>query len=397
MAAPIDMLRMKNPGVASLNVTYDASPVTDSGTVYGPSSTQTVSTAALIVTANAGGKVLLQLNFYAEHPELSGSFTHTVMLQYRLLGAGGWTNGPSFSGDSFGEYVDDGGGGQLYQASAFLFWSAQTLTGLTAGADYEFQLIYTAPAITGGYLIPNFGLEATAVVVKQPRTSHAVTFVGKSATIQSGIGAVTPAYPAGTAADDLAFLVVHTNNQNFSLTANATGWNLLGTVTDTGGNDQRTTVMYRWLTGADAAPTVGDSGDHQHAYIAVWRGVMRGTGAASTTFLHGQVAQFYNAAGAATSWTHLGPTTRDDNIPLLLFYGVNLPDASGSSQFTSLTSAGLANITEQVDFTGTSGFGGGMGLFTADQLATGQLSNLVLVTVTSSNKTLLGVALEPAV
>jgi MSHA biogenesis protein MshQ len=93
-------------------------------------------------------------------------------------------------------------------------------------------------------------------------------------------GALSPSLPGGTAAGDVAVLIVAGRPSDGSLPAAPAGWTLRSSVLENvAANDLRLMTFYRVLTGGDAAPSVALPGAWvgtaagMSAQIAVWRGV----------------------------------------------------------------------------------------------------------------------------
>ena len=108
-----------------------------------------------------------------------------------------------------------------------------------------------------------------------------ITFVGAGAQVVSeSSGTITPALPAGTAAGDVAVLVVAGRPTDASQPTAPTGWTLRTSVfQNVSSSDLRIMTFYRVLAGGDANPAitlpagwVGSTGG-MSGQIAVWRGV----------------------------------------------------------------------------------------------------------------------------
>jgi MSHA biogenesis protein MshQ len=122
---------------------------------------------------------------------------------------------------------------------------------------------------------------ALATLVVPFEVDAQISFIGVGAQAASeSSGSITPALPAGTAAGDLAVLVVAGRPGDASQPGAPAGWTLRSSVLqNAGGNDLRIMTFYRVLAAGDANPSVGlpggwvGSDNGMSGQIAVWRGV----------------------------------------------------------------------------------------------------------------------------
>ena len=112
-----------------------------------------------------------------------------------------------------------------------------------------------------------------------------ITFVGSGAQrARSSAGTITPALPGGTAAGDLAVLIVVGRPTNTTEPAAPAGWTLRTSVLQqVSSTDLKVMTFYRVLAGADANPVVTlpaawvGSSAGMSGQIAVWRGANTST------------------------------------------------------------------------------------------------------------------------
>ena len=180
-----------------------------------------------------------------------------------------------------------------------------------------------------------------------------VTFVSVGALAGSTSG-VTPALPAGFAADDI--LVLHIEGEGED--ANADGQGDFGgtliasVVSDQNGVafDTRNTLYWKRSTGSESAPTTDDAGNHTLACISAWRGCV-------TTGSPIDVFQTSSAGGGGpdrdTDVTATGVTTTVANAMIVIAH------TSGDETLISgWTNANLASITEAFDASSPAGSNG---------------------------------------
>lgn len=183
--------------------------------------------------------------------------------------------------------------------------------------------------------------------------AHVPTFVAKGA-FASGISAISPAVPAGYRNDDLLLLFVESANQ--AITA-PTGWNEVanspqGTGTAAAAGGVRLAVFWKIATGAEVAPTVADTGDHQTAIMMAFRGLDPANPIDATA----------GSVGAATTaMVFPSVTTTQANSLVILAAGMDT-DAASTTTMGTVTNANLTGITELHDQTMASGAGGGLAI-----------------------------------
>lgn len=202
------------------------------------------------------------------------------------------------------------------------------------------------------------------------------TFVaaGISAT---GTGDITPGLPAGGAADDILLLFVQSNNQ--AVTAPA-GYAQLGPQVGTGtaavaGGTRLATFWKRHVGGAEAAPTVTDTGDHTLGQIMA----IRGCTASGNPFV--SIGQGRKVT-ASTTGTAIAGATHLANCLVVNAFAHSLDSAS--AVFSAFTNADLTSVTERIDVATADGNGGGIGVSTGSKVAAGSFT---ATTVTETSTT----------
>jgi MSHA biogenesis protein MshQ len=113
------------------------------------------------------------------------------------------------------------------------------------------------------------------------RVDAQITFVGAGAQVtRDSPGSITPTFPGGTAAGDVAVLVVAGRPDDNSQPAAPSGWALRNSVfEEVSSSDLRVMTFYRVLSGGDANPVVtlpggwDSTSTGMSGQIAVWRGV----------------------------------------------------------------------------------------------------------------------------
>jgi hypothetical protein len=168
-----------------------------------------------------------------------------------------------------------------------------------------------------------------------------ITYVASGADAYAANGNVTPALPAGWAANDV-FVCLITSDDNVNSTMPA-GWTAIDAGTNNGAN-LRTTTFYRVAVGGDVAPLVTHAaGSHIHSRVSAYRGVdVSGNPFDVTSAASVNVASLTLTFGAGVV------TTRNQEMILLLGGAQSSPNPSA---FT-----GAPVPTQRY----TDGFGGAM-------------------------------------
>jgi len=216
----------------------------------------------------------------------------------------------------------------------------------------------------------------------------------KSGAYAASTSAPTCAWPTLTQADDIAILVVESENQAISLTT-ANGFVQLGDQANkaagaaTTDPANRIAVYWKRLVGSDSVPVVADSGNHTSVQIHVFRGC-RATGDPWDVWAEG------NDGGADDTHPVLpAVTTTVQNTLIVLICGTSYNISSGTSttEFSSWTNANLTGITERADNANTSGLGGGHGMATGVRAATGDIGTTAVTLAHTSYKGTMVIAL----
>jgi hypothetical protein len=221
------------------------------------------------------------------------------------------------------------------------------------------------------------------------------TYFGAGA-ISASATAITPAFPASTLADDIALLVLETENQAISL-ATANGFAELGVQANkaagTAATDPANLIAVYWkrLVGGDASPITTDAGNHQTGVIHVFRGV-RTSGNPWEVF-----AEDNDGAANDTTGAIPGAVTTLADCLIVLICGTSYNVVGGSTtEFSGWTNANLVNLTERIDFSNTVNLGGGHGLATGELATPGNYGNTTVDLAHTSYKGQMSIALVGA-
>lgn len=186
-------------------------------------------------------------------------------------------------------------------------------------------------------------------------------------TVASGTSAVTPAFPASLAVDDVIVGIGESiGGANYPTAASNTFAHVTGSPVAQAANTQLTVVWARY-DGVITAHSWGDSGNHNVArYIAV-------RGCVATGNPWGAVAvAVESVANTSAEWPGVADTGGPD--ALILECIATGRDAASTANLGALTNANYSSITERMDNWISSGTGGGIGMVTgikATQGATG--------------------------
>ena len=208
--------------------------------------------------------------------------------------------------------------------------------------------------------------------------------------IASGASAITPEYGAGVEAGDLALMFAASSGAslageeaNTALTAS--GWTSL--YSEKKGNT-RLTILWRILETTTDARTTNDTGNHQMARIVL---VKRGTfDPAAAVVLLGSGTQ-----GATKSVSIPGGTTTRDGSLVYAAVSGNLPDATGTAEFSAWTNAALESITEQIDNTVTAGDGSALGVASGIDKTAGEVGATTATAATEAERACASIAVQP--
>lgn len=219
------------------------------------------------------------------------------------------------------------------------------------------------------------------------------TYFG-SGTFTVGLGC-TATFPADTAANDIALLVVETENQAITLTT-ANGFAEVTNSPQSAGTAStnpasQVAVFWKRLVGGDSSPIVNNPGgvNHQTCQLHVFRGVKTSGDPWNVT------AGGNDSAANDTSAVIPGATTTVANTLVALITTSSF-NGTSTAECGAATNADLANITERTDNTNTSGLGGGHCLITGEKAAAGAYTDTTLTLANTSYKGAMSIALEPA-
>jgi hypothetical protein len=215
----------------------------------------------------------------------------------------------------------------------------------------------------------------------------APTFVAAGA-VATNTAAITPALPAGIAANDILLLFLETANQAISISNQNGGTWTEVTNSPQGTGATRLTVFWSRYNGTQGVPTASDSGDHQTGRIIAIRG-------ATTSGNPWDVTAGGVESTSDTSGSIPGATTTVANTLVVAAIATDLPDATGTANFSAWTNANLTSVTERTDNTSKSGNGGGLGIATGVKATAGAYGNTTVTAATSAVKGMMSIALKP--
>ena len=221
--------------------------------------------------------------------------------------------------------------------------------------------------------------------------SAAVTYVAAGA-VAGNAAAITPALPAGILTNDILLLSLETANQVISIaTPNGGTWTEVtnspqGTGTTALGT--RLTVFWSRYNGTQTAPITSDSGNHQIGRIIAIRGAIASGNPWDVTA--GSVESTSDTSGAIP-----GATTTVGNILVVAAIATDLPDATGTANFSAWANSNLTNVNERTDDTDNAGNGGGLGIATGVKVTAGAYGDTTVTVGTSAVKGMMSIAIKP--
>jgi hypothetical protein len=207
--------------------------------------------------------------------------------------------------------------------------------------------------------------------------------------VTSSASAITPAFPASIAADDILVTVAECEGVTapgaYTLPTN---WaHVTGSPVQEGTNT-RLWVIWRRYDGVFTAPSLGDSGDHNVGRMIAIRGC-------PTTGNPWDIAASAVEATSDTSATWPGVTTTVDDTLILEIISTGT-DVASTANLGALTNATYTNIVEQMDNWVISGNGGGIGLVSATKATAGATGQSTATLANASSKALMTVAFKLA-
>jgi hypothetical protein len=208
--------------------------------------------------------------------------------------------------------------------------------------------------------------------------------------VASSASAITPALPASIAAADILVTVAEcegvTTPGAYTLPS---GWaHITGSPVLQSTNTRLWVIWQRW-DGVAAAPSLGDSGDHNVGRMIAIRGC-------PTT------GNPWDSVGVATEavsdtsaiWPGIPNVTTPDTLILEII--ATGADVSSTAQLGALTNANYSSITEQMDDWILTGNGGGIGMVSATFAGPGATGQSTATMATASTKALMTVAFKLA-
>lgn len=202
-----------------------------------------------------------------------------------------------------------------------------------------------------------------------------------------GTGAISVPVPAGYADGDVFILLVSTANQAITT---PDGWTEVtnspqytGSAGDALG--VRLGVFWKYVSGAQSAVSVADSGSYTAAQIFCFRGCNQ------TNPIHITAGTTY-----ASSYSPVCPavTTSIANCLILLCVGLDR-DANDTANLSGWSNGNLSSLAEVGDETGNSGTGGGIGLAIGGKAGAGNTGTTSVNQATANPTALITVALAP--
>ena len=188
-----------------------------------------------------------------------------------------------------------------------------------------------------------------------------------SGTYAEGTGAIVPGLPTGHTTNDILVLQVETNGTQPA--AAPAGW------TEFPSSPQDEAVaggiclaaFWKRHDGSETDPTVADTGNHQSAFVAAYRGV-RTTGNPydeGVSATNGSID-----TSADTEFVSSTITTTEPDCLVLCFAAHGL-DGLTAANFGAPSNASLANLGDRHDDSTSAGSGGGIALFDGEKETAG--------------------------
>jgi hypothetical protein len=219
------------------------------------------------------------------------------------------------------------------------------------------------------------------------------TFVS-AGSITSGTVTITPSLPVSITTGDILLLFIETSNQAVSISnQNGGTWTQVTnspqyTGTAAGTTGVRLAAYWSRYNGTQGNPTVSDSGNHQMGRIIAIRGAVSSGNPWDVTI--GGVEAVSDTSGSIP-----GATTTVTSTLVVTAIASALPDATGTSNFSSWTNANLTSLTERIDNTVTAGNGGGIGVATGIKATAGAYGNTAVTLGSSAYKAMMSIAIKP--
>ncbi len=214
----------------------------------------------------------------------------------------------------------------------------------------------------------------------------APTVVGVSAANVSGIGAITPAYPASytAVANDIALTFLECENAD--TVTPPSGWAQLTNSFVATGVTTKLTVLWRRIVGGDTAPTIADAGDHLIGRMMIVRGCV--TSGNPWNNIGGTTELVADATVSIPAIV----TSADDCLIVAAFgTGQDIDSTAGATAWANPT---LDGLVERMDDWTSQGTGGGFAVATGVSARAGGVAPTTCTLSLASNfKTLIVIAL----
>jgi predicted ribosomally synthesized peptide with SipW-like signal peptide len=265
-----------------------------------------------------------------------------------------------------------------------------------AYSDASNAAAITSGAPSGNNLWSTYGFSSTADAISQVRVGYdayvdpGMPVYRAAGAKAAGTGAVTPALPAGMAANDICILVATTITGG-TVTITATGsiatWTALpGSPIDVALGEKLYVWWGRYSSGA-TGPTVTPGGNHICAGIAAWYGCLDNASPIDVS------ATGTEAASDTTFSFATGLTTTADNEMCIVIATTGRD--SNNASFSGWADGNLTNITERMDYLTSSGGGGGFGLAEGRLATAGGIGTWTATYAVASTKAYIAFALKP--
>lgn len=215
-------------------------------------------------------------------------------------------------------------------------------------------------------------------------------------TFTAGTGAITPPYPGAPnapVANDIAILVVESENQVISLTT-PNGFVELGAQANKAAGTaavdpaSRLAVYWKRCAGGDSAPVVAAPGNHATARIYLFSGC-------KTSDNPWNVYAEGNDGGANDLTGVIPGATTTVAACLVFLICTSSYNSTQTTEFSTWANGDLANIVERGNNTNTTGLGGGHGSATGEKASVGAYGNTTVALAHTSYKGAMSIALAP--
>ncbi len=203
-----------------------------------------------------------------------------------------------------------------------------------------------------------------------------------------GTGNVTPAAPAGLAANDVELLFVECNGGEAAVLGTPANFAEVADSPQNNSTLTRLTIFWRRWNGTDGDPTVTDPGNHACAFRIAFQNCITSGNPWDVTA--GDVS-----GSSSTTATIPGDTTTVANcfVVAACACGTDTLVAQGSSP----ANADLTNVSIVADLFGDDGGGGGVVVITGGKATAGAFGATTCTLATGANQARIAIALKGAV